>query len=469
MDTNLNNLSMLASSHQFHRNEVDFIAREIEGLKQIMKEPRNFGNFEILNRHLTLIDSSLTRLDGMIRLNSLSSMARGKEYADRSRKNTVFVVILSAIICIGFGLTIARSVSRPLKQMVAITNELSAGDLSRDVQAEGSKEMRSMGICLNRAIDGLRQLIRRVNKQAETLHEASKEMLDASTESGRSAAEVSRAMEELSKGASEQAEQINRIVTNMTELVELINMVSADTSSIASTSELVADSAKTGQKVAGDVAEEINNLYMATKDVAEVIEELHQASGEIGDITSMITGIAEQTSLLALNAAIEAARAGEQGKGFAVVAKETGKLAEQSKQSAQLIAELVLQIRNRTDQAVQVIQKGIERVEAGRNLTVEAAGTFEEIFTTLSRVLEQIHKVAVSARQMAEKNDFVFGAINTIAAIIEESMASTEEVSATAQEQSALVQQVAALSENLAKIANELKQSVSVFVIEKSA
>lgn len=465
LDTNLNQLLTFRESY---RSEVEGILQEAVEVKEILEEAATAENYEILSRNLALIDSSLTRLENMIRLTSLKSMSRGNLYTAVSRKNTIILVIASAIISIGFSLIMTRSISRPLKQMVASTNALSSGDLSRDVQAEGSKEMRSMGNSLNSAIRGLRQLIRGINSHAETLFAASNEMLNASNESGRSAAEVSRAMEELAKGASEQSEQINRIVINMTELAELVNTVSRDTATIVSDSKLVADTAKTGQKVAGDVAEEINDLYLSTKEVAQVIEELNQASGEISEITTLITGIAEQTSLLALNAAIEAARAGEQGKGFAVVAKETGKLAEQSKHSAQSIAALILEMRQRTSQAVQVIQKGIERVEAGRNLTVEAAGTFEEIFTALNRILGQINNVAVSARQMAEKNDYVFGAINTIAAISEESMASTEEVSATAEEQSALVQQVAALSENLTKIANELKQSVTVFIMGKS-
>jgi len=199
--------------------------------------------------------------------------------------------------------------------------------------------------------------------------------------------------------------------------------------------------------------------------VSEVIEELNRNSIEINEITTVIGGIAEQTTLLALNASIEAARAGVQGKGFSVVAKETGKLAEQSKQSAQMIFDLITGMRLKTRHAVEVIQKGMARVEAGKSLAGEAAVTFENIFKDLRDVLAQINTVAISAQNMSQKNEQVISAITTIAAISEESMAGTEEISATAQQQSASAEEVSSLAENLGEIADKLKESIAAFEV----
>ena len=285
------------------------------------------------------------------------------------------------------------------------------------------------------------------------------------SDTGRSANQVAAAMNELAKAASDQTEQVNQAVETINLLSTLVKKVSDDTENMASASEIVSQSAQIGQKVTGDIANEINQIYDSTREVADVIEQLNTTGEEISEITVMIGGIAEQTTLLALNASIEAARAGEHGKGFSVVAKETGKLAEQSKQAAQLIADLISQMKKRNTHAVEVINRGMQKVEAGKHLASEATVTFEQIFNSLKNNLNQIEAVAVSARQMAKSNENVINAITAIAAISEESMASTQEVSATAEEQSASVEQVTALAENLAQIADNLKDSISVFEI----
>lgn len=455
----------LSNIKKYDLDAVGELETLLAKLEEVIYEPASLENYNKLKDNFLYMSIIIKNIDTQIKYDTTQRVLVGHKFSKRSKAKTITMISISFFISFILALLIVNSISLPLKAVVKATNLLATGDLSFNVEAKGCYEVTAMVKGFNRALTGLRQLIKGINRESENIIVASKELKDASHESGRSASEVARAMEELATGTTEQTNQISHTVSTVTELSELVRKVSTDTANIVASSEKMSDMAVVGQNVTNDITNEINELYESTNEVAEVIKALSSASDEITNITGVISGIAEQTSLLALNAAIEAARAGSQGKGFSVVAKETGKLAEQSKQSALMIADLIRDMGLKTKHAVEVIQKGMERAEGGKSLAVKAKVTFSDIFENLRKVLDQINTVATSARHMSEKNDQVISSITTISAISEESMASTEEVSATAQEQSAAAEEVSSLAENLAGIANKLKESIASFKV----
>lgn len=462
--TNITNLEIVIQNlNRIDESSVAMIDSELKELRAILSKPATLENFGDFKAKINLISYLVNNLNYKVTENALNSLTFGNKYSAQARKNTIIILILSLTISFGIGLMIATAISRPLKAMVKRSNSLADGDLAEDLKVKGCQEISAVVNGLNNALASLRKLVGGINEQSSMLFSASKELKEASAESGRSASDVARAMEELAQGTQEQARQISQTVETVKELSELVKKVSTDTLRIAMNSEQVANTAKMGQAVTNDVAQTINELYLSTSEVHDVIDELNRASREITEITSVIEAIAEQTTLLALNASIEAARAGVKGKGFDVVARETGKLAEQSKQAANLIDDLVIKMHQRTEHAVSVIQSAIAKAEAGKNLTKKATVTFEEIFSFLNGVVDEINTVAVSAKQMAAKNEMVMGSVETVATISENSLASAEQVSATSEQQSATAQEVTALAENLAGIALQLRNSIAVF------
>lgn len=462
--TDVTNLEIaIQNLNRIDESSGAMIDSELKELRAILRKPVSLENFGEFKAKINLISYFVTNLNNKVTENALNSLTFGNKYSDQARKNTIIILLLSLTISFGIGLMIATTISRPLKAMVKRSNSLADGDLAEDLKVKGCREIGAVVNGLNNALASLRKLVGGINEQSSMLFSASKELKDASAESGRSASEVARAMEELAQGTQEQARQISQTVEIVKELSELVKKVSADTLRIAMNSEQVANTAKMGQAVTNDVAQTINELYLSTSEVHDVIDELNRTSGEITEITSVIEAIAEQTTLLALNASIEAARAGVKGKGFDVVARETGKLAEQSKQAANLIDDLVIKMHQRTEHAVSVIQTAIAKAEAGKNLTKKATVTFEDIFSFLNGIVDEINTVAVSAKQMAAKNEMVMGSVETMATISENSLASAEQVSATSEQQSATAQEVTALAENLAGIASQLRNSIAVF------
>ena len=448
-----------------HAAPVQSFLKRLDETKAILNAPVNIADYQRLDLNLNYLDGDLTTLSDTIRNSAIGTLAHSASYSVNAKIITVAIVCLSLLVALLLGLMVAASISKPLRAMHLATQALSGGDLTKDVRVHGCIEISGMARGFNQAVASLRQLVQGIDGQAQGLYEASQELKNAAAETGRSATQVATAMEELATGATEQANQISQAVTTIERLSELVRKVSGDTDSIAEASQAVAQSAQTGQHSTHQIAEQIEEIYGSTKVVTEVIDDLNKTTAEIEEITAVIAGISEQTTLLALNAAIEAARAGEYGKGFEVVAQETGKLAEQSKRAAGQIAKLANQMRERSKTAVAGMHDELVKVEQGRNLTLEATVKFREIFQALTQNLTQIDAVAKSARQMAESNEQVIQVMNTIAAISEQSMANTEEVSATSQAQSASVEQVSALAENLSLIADNLKQSVTAFEV----
>ncbi len=445
------------------QSSLDMLDTSFIKLKLIIEQPINSANYLKLLPEIDSMMLSLNILDDSARNFGLQTLSVGTTYTVSSRHNTFIIMIISGFIALTFGLAIAASISRPLKKVEQAAQRLAIGNLTGRISIKGCAEIFGMAGALNKAIQGLRDLVSDITEQAQNLYVASGELRTASTETGQSAFEVAQTMEDLAKAAMEQTNQINQTVETANRLADLVRSVSGEIANIAASSHKMIESVQLGQKATDDVANSIKGLYQSTQEVGEVITILRETSAQIQEITSLIGGIAEQTTLLALNASIEAARAGEQGKGFSVVAKETGKLAEQSKQAANVINDLVLEMSLKTEQAVTVVQSSIDRAESGKNLVSKTNKTFEEIFDNLNFNLPRIDTVAQSAREMADNNEAMIKAIMTVAAISEETMASAEEVSATTQEQSASVEEVSALADNLSQVAGELRKAVAVF------
>ena len=95
-----------------------------------------------------------------------------------------------------------------------------------------------------------------------------------------------------------------------------------------------------------------SDLTSASIDVSDRLEHLSKFSesmnadiGQINSIVTVVKDIAMKSKILGLNASIEAARSGEHGRGFAVVANEIQKMAQNSTESADNIAQQLERIK----------------------------------------------------------------------------------------------------------------------------
>lgn len=430
------------------------------------------------------------------------------------------VILLVIAVC---AYVFANTMSKRVNLLTASMGMAEEGDLSQNITQDcGSDELGDLARSYNRMIDNMRNLIDEVLTTGTEVSGTSKELAQNAEQATRATEQVAGAMGELASGSSQVQGNIQTTADLLSQLNESINQINkgaqvqaTSVNDASMTIGQMAASITEVDKMAQDlssVTEETNEVANKGKEAVEktlnememIKESVFQAAGQIkslgeqsshiGQIIQVIDDIAEQTNLLALNAAIEAARAGEHGKGFAVVADEVRKLAERSGKATKEIAELITTIQKGTDKAVQAMEKDTQEVEIGSKLAHDAAQALAEIISMINKATEQIHKISGAADILSAGSTKAVEAIDSVAGITEENLATTDEmttnskqvidsvdsifklaegtaettqaVSASAQELTASSEEVAAFANKLADLSEKLKTSISVFRVK---
>ncbi|WP_278929010.1 methyl-accepting chemotaxis protein [Pseudomonas qingdaonensis] len=369
-----------------------------------------------------LADQLTTTLNELIALNNhhanMATELAGTVY-ERARVWVVGLLVAALVLTVVLALTLTRSIVRPLAQSLQVAEVVATGDLTPQINVEGSDEPARLQAALKQMQQSLRDTIGRISDSSNQLASASEEL--------------SAVTEDATRGLHQQTQEIEQAATavnQMTAAVEEVASNAVATSQASTESDRIARQGR--EQVRLTVASIEALADGVTANAAEVGQLAEQVHG-ITKVLDVIGSIAEQTNLLALNAAIEAARAGDAGRGFAVVADEVRALAHRTQQSTREIEQMIGGIQEGTDRAVEGMQQTNQRAQ-GTLDGAHAAGTaLEEIATAISLINERNLVIASASEQQAQVAREVDRNLTNIRDLALQSSAGANQTSAASQ------------------------------------
>lgn len=378
-------------------------------------------------------------------------------------------LIVSILLGVALSYILGRFISKPILKVTEITEKTATFDLAEDGSFEDALRYKDESGAMAKALWGtrkaLREMVVKLQSISAILASHSNGLAKATDENLNTITQVVSTINEIAEGNGSQAETINSMNSTLSEVVRLMDSVTEGASRGAENAVKSIDTIMEGQNAvniqSGTMEENIAVSYEANRS----IDELGGMIEQVSSIVNVITSIADQTNLLALNAAIEAARAGEAGRGFAVVADEIRNLAEESSKAAKKITSIIKATTEKTDLAVQNINKSnvlINEQKEALKITQEA---FHKIKDTYEHIVGSFQHTAEAMKTINDKSKDIFVQTQDMAAIAEESAASTQEISAAGQEQLASTEMVAQSSKELSALAEELSKEINKFKI----
>ena len=372
----------------------------------------------------------------------------------------VIILLLSAV-AITFS---SRLIQKPMKKITGSLQALSQGELS--VEIDAVSDVRD----IKKIIDSAKELqqrltgvVTKVSENTEALDQAV-ETVDVMSENSASGAKtISVAVSEVTLGNQSLAQHVERVSGETLAIEKGIDEINQNVQALVTNATGIKQVNMDAASYMDKVMESSGKSVDVVAQINVQIEETNKAVSKIDQAVAMITSIANQTNLLSLNASIEAARAGEAGRGFAVVADEIRELADQSKNSAEEIQNIMNHVKEQSEKTVRLSSLVAETIAEEQVLVKDAQDKFDDLSEGVEASVVAISSIHEKTAALNGATERIVSVVSDLSALSEENAASSEEMNASVEDITEGVEEIKRNSDEMRGMSLQLKESVAYF------
>ncbi|MFE6078332.1 methyl-accepting chemotaxis protein [Paenibacillus sp. NPDC057886] len=417
------------------------------------------GNSTNMLASFSTMDISDWKLIGMVPTSILVKDAKG------ILTLTLWMALVDAAIAVLIGIWMVRMIARPMGKLKDLMQEGAKGNLKVRTPFTSKDEIGQLSAAFNLMMEQITKLVEQTNRSAQEVLDTASELSSASKKTAVSASEIAVATEEIAGGASSlatEAERGNELTDNISRQME----------SVVAANEQMGDSARHVEKSSQTGTQHLNQLMTKTQKTEEMIgalvnkvDSLKESTSSVLKVLDVMQNITKQTNILSLNATIEAARAGTAGRGFMVVANEVRQLAEQSRQSIDMVGDITDKIMTEMNETVDQLSAAYPLFKEQMDAVKDTNVIFASVQQQMGAFVESLSMATGSIGDLNQSQGTLSEAMSNVSAVAEQSSATSQEVASLSSEQQNISNQLVNLSAKLENVSTELKDTLSRFTV----
>ncbi|WP_254776863.1 methyl-accepting chemotaxis protein [Paenibacillus sp. yr247] len=378
---------------------------------------------------------------------------------------TLLIALFAAIAAVLIGLFVARMIGRPLINLRNLMQQGAKGKLTVRANYKTQDEIGQLGSSFDVMMQQITTLVQQTSTSAQAVFETAQELTNSSKVTATAAREIAVATDEISNGAgglATESERGNELTYHIGEQMKQVIEANLEMGTAAAD---VQSSSEQGTKYMSELISKTNLTEEMIRSMVDKVDNLKDSTRSIRKILDVLNNMTKQTNILSLNATIEAARAGAAGKGFMVVADEIRKLADQSRQSIDVVGQITETIQKEIDETVKVLSTATPIFQEQILAVKEADTIFKQVTNHMGGFIEQLSTVSDSISTLEQSQVVLSDAMTNVSAVAEESLATSEEVASLSSEQLSISDGLVKLSDKLDSLSKSLTDTLSKFEV----